>query len=226
MQVSFKASTVCRYSLFLFFATLIVLIHSVSSVKASQINFEGNTSAVFVNGLSFTGVTDMDWTTDASGYAKIKLGTLGWDMKTTIKTGSSQPKNDVVKINISFDDILTTPLSVGFTADIFAEKGWFWNYGDVWFDTANATHITYSTDKGVGSFDLGLYYQYEVGDARLYNGKIWYSITDGTADIYGQISNASFTPNPVTTTPEPATILLMGIGGAGAALLRRRANRS
>nr|WP_279343386.1 PEP-CTERM sorting domain-containing protein [Fundidesulfovibrio terrae] len=49
------------------------------------------------------------------------------------------------------------------------------------------------------------------------------SLTGGGEDLF---LTGSFQPKPPVTTPEPGTMLLMGMGAVGAAFMRKRAKRS
>src|SRR4029077_19656355 len=48
---------------------------------------------------------------------------------------------------------------------------------------------------------------------------------DGVTDIHGSVTSYSYTPTPVTATPEPGTFALFASGLMGLAALRRRFQR-
>ncbi|WP_243360583.1 PEP-CTERM sorting domain-containing protein [Fundidesulfovibrio terrae] len=89
--------------------------------------------------------------------------------------------------------------------------------------------VTVDNNKGSGKNDFIVYAPGM--DLSLYTGKglrfsaffEMNSLTGGGEDLF---LTGSFQPKPPVTTPEPGTMLLMGMGAVGAAFMRKRAKRS
>jgi hypothetical protein len=161
-------------------------------------------------GYFFNGVTTLG-STDASGHATVSLGTMTRNNENYTHSGIG---NDFV-LQVTF----VNPLGISngadkFVATIVGDQG---NPGDLTFADTFKTY-TFANEFGTGSFE------FRVNDLLGLN-------KNHSADLTGMLQNATFVPSgndgtkDVAAVPEPASLVLLGSGLAGAArMLRRRAS--
>lgn len=171
-------------------------------------SFAGTASSGSAYGLTFTGGS-FDVTTDATGSANgMLLGTLH---RGNVNTPSSTPALDfMLRLLFSTPAGETLKVPVHITG---ANPG---GGGPLALDLPSSKLVSFAGPGGSGSFELFF------ADMEL--------TKNGSTSIYAWVRGASFTaanppvdePDP-QTVPEPATILLAGLGTA--AVLRRRARK-
>lgn len=201
---------------------------SASARASSIIDVAGTTTGCFGDGcsvytdssasdpvysLTFTG-TSFDVDTDATGSASsFTLGTLA---RGRVNVSDSEPDLPfTLMVTFTLPSGMTGGQDETFSALITATNSGGGGPLDVDFDNAWQT-LTYSNVFGTGAFEFSV-----ISDLDL--------TKNGSGSILGGVRNATF--SPVTqpdpepgdvTVPEPATILLCGIGLATAAYRRRR----
>jgi len=204
-----------------------------STAIANTITLTGNTSATILpsesGGLTFTG-NAINITTDTFGNSGVfSLGTFGID---TTKNYGAVRNSASLNLNLLGATSMTVDTFDTNIANFF--NGFYWNhtndiYGNVGFQLANPGSpsapvlFSYTDAGGSGSFDLSIvgYSQFETimgtGDMG------WKAIYGNGSSVNAQITNAQYTPSAVASTPEPASLLLLGTGllGIGGAVRRK-----